>query len=1183
MSLRFILGRAGAGKTEASIEQIRRGLASCPDGEFVLLTPEQATFAHEKRVLAALGAAGGFQVKVLSFRRFVHFVLQETGGGLAPVLDAIGKNMILRNILERRKEELLAFQRVWDKQGFVGELADRIDEFRAYRISPESLTACLREGRDEDRPREDLASRLKDLSLIFADYEAFLSQGWLDFSGELSLLCQKLPNWPRLRHISFWLDGFHGFTPAEFEVIRSLLAAGRPVSVTLNLTEAEDGRQLGEDALFYPTWETADHLRQICREGGFPIESPLYLEEPEKARFAGSPDLARLEKLLAGKARPPQATGTPAPVLASSSEKKDRGIYLASCGDPRREVERLAVEIREAAREDKLRYREMAVLLRQPEIYRALIESIFPAYDIPFFFDGPKSLRRHPLIRMVRELTQILRDRWTTDTLMAYMKTGFAGLSDHQGFALENYCLAYGVQRMHWESRRPWRFSPAEGSDAASQDAYIESLRQKLWQPLETFRKEAGEAVSAEGVSAALYRHLIRLKADKICGRMAEEAGRGGDPEAIQLHRRAWQTLMKLLDQTVTFIKTAEGGGAEAGDLPPLLAAVWESGLEAAEMAALPPALDQVTVCSMDRSRSPAVLKAWILGANEGQIPSAIKEDTLLDAEDRQWLARRRIYLAPDSRRRLFSESYLIYIALTRAERSLHISYARADTQGGSQSPSSLLERLCLWFPGLEAEEGEPALTRRLSHPAAGLQLLGMALHRGEGAGAEAEGWREEAPKGLWPYVFRWFASREAFAPDMRRLKAAYDLAPLGQPLPAALTEQLFGRTIKTSVTRLEQYQACPFAHFLAYGLALEPREEYGIEPPDIGNFIHDSLEMLMEQVRSRGISLKAVDPQALEALVEEVAEKQLTEKSHSIFLSSAWYRRLSDNLRRILLSTAEVMAYQEKQGRFLPHALELSFGFDEPGCAPPVSLDLGQGRRILLRGRIDRIDQAVHPLTGERLIRIIDYKSGSMTLALHEIYHGLKMQLILYMEAALASLSGAKPAGLFYFQVHDPLLPASNAIEAGDAEWRTNKMLKMRAFRGYLLKDRHVAELMDRDFEKSLYLPVSTVSSGAFGRNAKLLSEEEFGLLGRYSRTVLNRTGRRIMEGDIALTPYLSGKRAACDYCPYRSVCRFDPGIPGHAYRYLPALPDEAVLEKLADAGRDRAEGAEGRGRAGA
>ncbi|MCL2121711.1 MAG: PD-(D/E)XK nuclease family protein [Clostridiales bacterium] len=1177
MSLRFILGRAGAGKTEACIEQIRERLASCPDGEFVLLTPEQATFAHEKRILAALGAAGGFQVKVLSFRRFVHFVLQETGGGLAPVLDAIGKNMVLRSILERRKEELLAFQRVWDKQGFVGELADRIDEFRAYRISPESLSDCLREGRDMDRPREDLASRLKDLSLLFADYEAFLSQGWLDFSGELSLLCKKLPNWPRLRQISFWLDGFHGFTPAEFEVIRSLLVAGRPVNVTLNLTQAEEGRLLGEDALFYPTWETAEQLRQICREGGFPMESPLYLEEPEKARFKDSPDLARLEKLLAGKARLPQTAGLSLPLPAKASEGQGRGIFLASCGDPRQEVERLAVEIREAAREDNLRYREMAVLLRQPEIYRALIESILPAYDIPFFFDGPKSLRRHPLLRMVRELTQILKDRWTTDTLMAYMKTGFAGLSDHQGFALENYCLAYGVQRMHWESRRPWRFSPAEDGDSTSPDAYIERLRQKLWQPLEAFRKEAREAVSAEGVSAALYRHLIKLKADKLCGRMAEEAGKGGDPEAIQLHRRAWQTLMKLLDQTVSFIQTAEEGDAEARDLPSLLAAVWESGLEAAEMAALPPALDQVTVCSMDRSRSPAVRRAWILGANEGQIPATIKEDTLLDAEDRQWLARRRIYLAPDSRRRLFSESYLIYIAFTRAEGSLHISYARADTQGGSLSPSPLLERLCLWFPGLEAEESEPALIRRLSHPAAGVQLLGMALHQGEGAGAE--GWREEAPKDLWRYVFHWFASREAYAPDIRRLKAAVDLAPLGQPLPAALTERLFGRTIRTSVTRLEQYQACPFAHFLAYGLDLEPREEYGIEPPDIGNFIHDSLEMLMEQVRNRGLSLKAVDAQTMKNLVEEVAEKQLTEKSHSIFLTSAWYRRLADNLRRILQSTAEVMAYQEGQGHFLPHAMELSFGFDEPGNAAPVSLDLGQDRQILLRGRIDRIDQAVHPLTGERLIRIVDYKSGFMTLALHEIYHGLKLQLILYMQAALASLSGAKPAGMFYFQVHDPLLPASNAIEAGDAEWRTNKRLKVRAFRGYLLKDRQVAELMDRNFERSLYLPVSTVSSGAFGRNAKLLSEEEFGLLGRYSRTVLNRAGQRIMEGDIALTPYLSGKRSACDYCLYRSVCRFDPGIPGHAYRYLPALTDEAVLEKLATEERGREEG---RGRAG-
>ena len=1203
MSLGLILGRAGAGKTTACIEQIGQAMAKGNAEEFVLLTPEQATFANEKRVLSTLGSAGGFHVKVLSFRRFMHFVLQETGGGLEPVLDTVGKSLVLRSLLEGQKLDLRAFQRVWDKRGFIGQLAEMMDELRTYRVSPEALLDCLRDNPEADKPPEDLALKLGDLQQVLAGYESFLAQGWLDLAGELSLLCQKLPGWPRLPHMSFWLDGFHGFTPAEFAVIHALLEAGRPVRITLTLPGGEEKRHYEEDELFYPTWETARSLQQICLKGGIAMEAPAYLGDPAEKRFAGSPDLAYLERMLAGlpagaAEKPLPRPSSPAVLPKGDSEVGHAGapagcaIHLASCGDVRQEVERLAVEIREAAREGKLRYKDMAVLLRQPETYKSLMESILPAYDIPYFFDGPKPLRYHPLICLFRELTVFLRDRWNTGTLMAYVKTGFAGLTDHQGFALENYCLARGVQRMHWESRRPWRFTPSDEEGHSQADRYMERLRQKLWQPLERLRMELTGASTVEEAAAAVCSHLYSLKADEMCCRLAKEALERGEPETAQIHLRAWQELMKLFDQTVLFLALPEGSGEE--DLPQLLASVWESGLEVAEMATLPPALDQVTICSMDRSRSPMAEKVWILGANEGVIPASMKQDNLLDAGERQWLASRQIHLAPDNRRRTFSEYYLIYIALTRASKSLNISCVRADIQGGSQAPSVLLEQLCRWFPGLTVDESELPVTRRLNHPRAGLQLLGLALQEAGAAGEEAGSLEEVgiqgrvdwagrlegagAPGGggnpadritesLWRYVFRWFAGNRVFERDIQRLKAAYDLAPLGQPLPAALAEALFGRTIKTSVTRLEQYQACPFAHFLAYGLSLEPREEYAVEPPEIGNYFHDSLEALMGEVKSRGLALGALSRQEREELVEKVAAGQLEKKSHEIFLTSAWYRRLSNNLRRILQSSAGIMAYQENQGSFLSDAFEVAFGFDDMGGAPPISLDLGEGRQILLRGRIDRIDQATRygEEAGERFLRVVDYKSGGMTLALHEIYYGLKLQLILYMEAALTAVPGAKPAGLFYFQIHDPILQAANVLEAGDEAWRMEKMLKTRAFRGYMLGDREVASLMDKDYEKSLFLPVSALKSGDFSRHAKVLSSREFALLGDYSRRVLNKAGQGIMEGDISLSPYRMGKKTACDFCPYPSVCRFDPVIRGHSFRYLPVLSDAVVRERLA------------------
>jgi ATP-dependent helicase/DNAse subunit B len=140
----------------------------------------------------------------------------------------------------------------------------------------------------------------------------------------------------------------------------------------------------------------------------------------------------------------------------------------------------------------------MAVLLRHPEVYERLIHSILPAYGIPYFMDRHKQLRFHPLVHLMRRITDILKDSWNTATLISYMKTGFTALTDHQIYALENYCVANGVKRMHWESSRPWRFTPPGEEEHERVNQYMEYLRQKLWQPIKLLNEKLSAAVTAD-------------------------------------------------------------------------------------------------------------------------------------------------------------------------------------------------------------------------------------------------------------------------------------------------------------------------------------------------------------------------------------------------------------------------------------------------------------------------------------------------------------------------------------------------------------------------------------------------------------------------------------------------------------------------------------------------------------
>ncbi|MEA4892696.1 MAG: PD-(D/E)XK nuclease family protein [Peptococcaceae bacterium] len=1152
MPLRLILGRAGAGKTAACIREISARLKENPDKQYLLITPEQATFISEKRLLSAFGGAGGFSVRVLSFRRFVHFVLQEKGEGLAPVLDATGKSLILRSILEERRDELKSYRRVWQKQGFLEQLISLMDELRSYRIGPDELERCLAAG---DQPWKGFGPKLEDIRLIYTAYLETLEAGWLDFPGQLSLLCEKLRDWPLLRETEFWLDGFHGFTPAEYQVIETLLTEGRPVALTLNLPAGAEKGAMAEENVFYPPWETARDLQSLCREKGLELEPPLYLGEPVKSRFIGSPVLAGLEEFLSGQRR------ALSPMLqeeaAAAAGEALAPLTLSYCANMTEEVERLAREILAAARSG-LRFRNMAVLLRDPKAYESLFQSIFPIYDIPYFFDGPKTLSYHPLAALLLNLTPFLEGRYQTANLLAYLKTGLTGFSDNQADLLENYCLAYGVQRQHWESRRPWRFTPADDPDKEKKDRQADLLRRRLFAPLAEMQKELASSASLLEMLTAVYRLLEKLRVPEQLTRLARQALEAGDPGLAALHRRAWQEVMKLLDQTAAFL------GTKPPD-PRFLAGVLSAGLENLEIAAVPPALDQVTVSSMDRSRTPEMDLVWILGVNEGILPSRGGEEGLFLTEERKWLNRQGLNLAPDSERKLFSESYLIYIALTRAGRGLRLSASRADNEGKSLAPSPLFYSLSRLFPGIKIQEGPEPEERTLCRPRPALRQLALAMQKADAEEKEAR---------LWPWLYQWFSRRPEFAPELSAVTRGWALEPLGRQLPADLAERLFGRIIKTSITRLEQFQACPFAHFLAYGLKLSPRQEYEVRPPEIGNFFHDSLEALLKESREKDRELSSLSEEQLDLWVDLVVEKQLAEKSHEIFLTSAWYRTLSLRLSRILHSAARAMAFQEGQGRFRPLAMEAAFGMDRPDSLAPLRLDLGGGREILLRGRIDRIDRFCPQEGGAEYLRIVDYKSGFQDLQLWQVYYGLKLQLVLYLEAALASRRDSRPAGMFYFQMKDPVVKAANSLvlAPGGREELARQGLKEQKLRGYLLRDKEIAAAMDRDFGKSLFLPVSLLQSGEFSSRSNLCSAEEFRLLGDYSRSLLRQAGKRLMAGDIRLSPYKAGrKESACTYCDYRAVCRFDPSISGHRYRNLLMEKDTEIwplMRKEVDSG---------------
>ena len=1152
MTLRFIIGRAGTGKTRFCLDAIRAELKGQPAGlPLVFLVPEQATFQTEYALASTPGLNGFVRAQVLSFRRLAYRVLQETGGASRPHIGELGKRMLLRRLLDQREAEVKVFRRSIHQPGFADTLARTLGEIKNYCIEPDDLVSASSALR-EMHGTEILADKLEDLHLLYNDLEAVLEDRFVDPDDYLNLLADRLSFSKAVRDGEVWVDGFSGFTPQEYRVLSAMLHSAGRVNVTLCTDLKTLSGNPDETELFYMIRETYDALGELAAREGVTVEKTLTLDDTKKSRYI-SPGIAHLEKnIFKYPAQPLGNTGS--------------DVTLAAAANPRSETEGVAREITALCRDAGYRYRDIIILLRNLDIYPELISSVFADYNIPVFIDRKRPVMHHPLVELVRSALEVFISDWSFDPVFRFLKTDLSPLARTEVDLLENYVLAHGLRGSRWSDARPWdyrrRLSLEEDTEVTDMEAEelaaINTIRRRAAGCLAAFFADAAAASSVRALTGALFTLLVSLEAPARLESWSLEAEEEGRLEAAREHSQIWNGVTALLDQVVE---------ALGGENIPVqeYAAILDAGFESMRLGLIPPGLDQVVVCSLERSRSPEARAAFVMGASEGVLPARVTDGGILSEGERERLQAVGLKLAPGSRRRVFDEQYLVYIALTRSSEKLYLSYPLADDEGGAAAPSTVAARIRELLPeleekfwpvepdGAEADDMEFVSTpsRTLSHLATRMR--------------EARAGRCIKP--LWQDVYTWFMHSDYKQSASFVLSSLFRSNRENRLTPGA-GRALYGRTLQTSVSGIEKFRACPFAHFLDKGLKLRERDVYKIGAPDLGQFFHAALKLFGDQVQALGLDWGQLDREQCLALAGSVSDDLAPRLQSEILLSTDRRRYLTGKLKRTVQRTALVLSEHSRRGLFQPVGLELSFGPD--GDLPAVTFSLPGGSEMALRGRIDRIDAAA--AVGGVYLRIIDYKSGRVTLSLQDIYYGLKLQLLAYLDVALRhaeKFAGSRgmAGAILYFRIDDPLVKTDGEIP--DAAEMDKKILKELRMTGMVLADRKVVDLMDSTIDgDSDLIPIKIKRDGCIAVSPSAIKAEQLELLRQYLYAVLISAGSSIMNGVVDISPYRRGSFRPCQYCPFKPVCQFDVLIEGNAYRIIKAEKDDALWDKIQHAG---------------
>ncbi len=1182
MALQFILGGAGSGKTRYLYETAIRESMEHPDTQYLVVVPEQFTMQTQKEIIRLHPRHGVMNIDILSFKRLAYRVFEDLGISLPVVLDDMGKSMVIRKVAGMKRSKLGLYGHHLEQSGFINQLKSQISELYQYGITPDMLSEVMREA---GNPL--LKQKLEDLELIYSGFRQYIEEHYITAEEILDILCRELPKWEILRDSVILLDGFTGFTPVQYRLVELFLLHARKVLCSVTIDPRANAYQEGSiQHLFYMGKHTVCRLDCMAKRHGIAKEPDVICSRRPAWRFVESPDLDFLEQNLYR-------------YYGNVWDRPADHVVIYKSRGPAGEASYVCSRIEQLVQEEGLRYRDAAVITGDLASYGRELSHQFDEAGIPYFLDDKKSIMENPLVELIRAALETIRD-FSYESVFRYLKTGlvyeregnegvpeagdmpgpgnmpdsgnagrsentavFDGSREHTGLMtdrLENYVRALGIRGWkRWESQ--WE-KPCRGSEKLNLKE-LNAYRQWILEPLRPLReafKEEGATIGS--VTAALREYLERMglrgKLEDYSG-FFRERGNPGDENLAREYSQVYDRVLELLGRLEGLL------GAEKTDMKNY-SQILDAGFGEIKVGVIPATIDQVMVGDITRSRLEDVKVLFFVGVNEGTVPQRKSGASLLTDRDRAVFKEFNMELAPTAREDGCIQKFYLYLMMAKPSRRLVLTYAGMSSEGKSQRPSSLIGEVQKLFPGIPVlDEGLVDWPVRTVRDGRERLIDGLRKLREEKEGETAkapEG--RDAEENAFMELYRYFYCSDGHREKVKQLVDAAFYSYEERGIGRAAARALYGQSLQGSVTRLEQFASCAYAHFLKYGLELMERQEYELAAVDMGNLFHQSIDRCFAVMKERKQDWRGLTEEGRKQLVKECVARVTKEYGNTIMASSARNAYLAGRVERITDRTIWALAEQVKKGDFEPTGFEVSFSAIDNLKA--MRIRLSEDEELMLRGRIDRMDLCED---GEHVyVKIIDYKSGTTAFDLAALYYGLQLQLVVYMDAAVEMEERnhpdkeVVPAGIFYYHINDPLADRQEGMTVEEIEKQILRQLRMD---GLVNSELDIISHLDRDIQKeSDVIPVAIKDGYVQESRSSVASTRRFEDLRRFVNHKLREAGQDILKGNIDLKPYKQTARTACDYCPYHAVCGFDTKTAGYGYRRLAGLKPEDIWAQI-------------------
>lgn len=1110
MSLQLILGSSGSGKSHYIYEKTIQKELSNPNQSYYIIVPDQYSVETQNNVIQMHPNRGLFHIDILGFTRFAYRIFDELGDYTYLVLDDIGKNLILQKVMEGHKKELKVFENKASMKGFTSQMNSVLSELYQYGIDEKKFADML----TDTRKKPLLNQKLQDIELIYRAFKEYIDRDYIISEELLQILCEVIDQSEIVRNSEFILDGFNGFTPLQYRLIRLLMRYAKKVTIAITVPKDESSYQvIYEHELFKSSKETMRTLIQLALEEGIDVLDTIYMEDYQDGenfyRFKNFHAMQHLEKNLFRYKK-------------EIREENHEGLRIIRAKNPYEESAFVVNEINRLIREEGYRYREIAIITGDIEGYRRDLSELLEQNEIPYFLDYKRNILKNPMVELIRSFIEMAIYDMSYESVFRYLRSQMVDFTLEEIDLLENYVLAFGIRGMKaWEKEWTLFYGVIEEEELEE----MNSLREKFYCSVEKNLKILKRKATVGDYTKAIYNQVESLHVQEKLEQYQLQFKRDKKLSLAKEYDQTYGLCIKLMEQIFALLGEEEITILE-------YARIFDAGFEELEVGVIPIGNDQIIVGDIERTRLNHIKALFVVGVNDGIIPNTNVQHGVLTEGERSFLLEQKYEIAPTNKENAFMQKFYLYQNLTKPENKLYLTYAASKNDGKSIRPSYLISSIKSLYENLQEEDFENEL-----HPS-NVNNEFQALRYA------ADGIREyvlQENNPIWKELYRILWENENTKLDLYKLIEAAIYKNDSSPIGREIAQKIYGDN-KKSITRLEQFAACEYSQFLIYGLKLEDRLEYQTRAADYGTIYHNALEVILKRIEKEKISWENISQDVLEELVKNGLENAVSKCNNTAIFGTARNAYMITRVKRTLERTLWVLVKHITKGKFQPKKSEMR----------------------VPHGRIDRLD--MYEDESNVFVKIIDYKSGEKKFDIVDTYFGLQLQLVLYMGEALEQMKKEPEfeqkrvvaGGMFYYTIKDPF-DVKETVD--DVE---GKYLSIFSPSGLINSRLDVLQAFDTKIcdEKennakysSNVVKLNFNAKGELKKDQNIADENQFQQIIAYAKKKAAAMSKEIDEGMISLNPYQKSTRTPCDYCDYRSVCEFDVKLPGNKYRQLPKL----------------------------